>query len=771
MEVPSNVCDELKAIIARSLKGEDVFHEMFGHRSLVCSECIRLKVLEKRNGEEWLWWDRPPPWYREKEVEEDKPSTSRLSKRQEVVGRSIPGDLTPEQYIEKLIREKGNQHTASGVIRREAEKLLGLTKPAALLKVKELFKKIAAEKDDVGEEKNDEPKAIKNKFERNEMPYVAILSHLNETGSAKYGDNLEELKAWDKKLAQERGEFQTEALPPPTIFNWVPPSARNFIMQRWKQRFSNLYASNFAQSFSKEPIFQISFDENGCDAAKSDLPTIESIVTPSTAKRTLARPLLQTLGPSCLSLDILKDRFALPTISFKTDEQLETELCLSSNTSIIMEASAILALCANEWMGCYRDYVIPIKVYNKYGAKGVQTIRYVGRPLPIGEVSRTAITRVFYKWMVKSKVARDKKTASVATRRSQYKKQKQIASEQKVDFNLDQSMCDEASIASQSDSIQEERLIIEESKSLEDGEVNVDAELGGFAHSTPITSPKKSTISPNKGNAGVLDLLLDEAATKVSGSASHIKEAEAQYTKICFGNGAMPILVRSRGGVVEEDGSSATFDVKVDYVPESGAMALSDEEFVYHYLKSLLSGTNKHVLFRIHPKSALILQMENMFFGNRSSWHHDDSKMKLVGSRTLHMCRIIDEISSLTPGDYLMVKDEQSLQLLPSCTADEIGKENLIELRSMENTLHMLDWKNVVMNIEDVYHGLDPHKVLQWQVITGRAPATFLPGDHKLKHLLPAEGKNKRKNFEPAGRGGSSSAKRARGRGPPQKKL
>lgn len=174
--------------------------------------------------------------------------------------------------------------------------------------------------------------------------------------------------------------------------------------------------------------------------------------------------------------------------------------------------------------------------------------------------------------------------------------------------------------------------------------------------STPKHGSRRESVSSNKKlvvklfqyffyhfRDGILDLLLDEATKGgTSGNSTFAKKAEAQYTKICFGADSMPILVdfceqnrldtkltletftrdnsltslqvRSRGGLTDVDGSTITFDAKIEYVPECGAMvrklvyfygffqALSDEEWLYHYMKALLSGTRKHMLFRVHPK-------------------------------------------------------------------------------------------------------------------------------------------------------------------------
>ncbi|KAJ1369824.1 hypothetical protein KIN20_031396 [Parelaphostrongylus tenuis] len=222
--------------------------------------------------------------------------------------------------------------------------------------------------------------------------------------------------------------------------------------------------------------------------------------------------------------------------------------------------------------------------------------------------------------------------------------------------------------------------------------------------------------------------------------------SEKQRTYSIFSIAAHNILVRSRPpplcteGRQPLKGSTLSFQPRVEYVPNAGAMCLSEEESMWNYCKGIFKQSVNHGLFRTHYSARDLLQMQFWetqsfanFTGSDALWTGPASKqdsVQMIANGTFRFSRLLEVIGGLSHGNYMLVNKNDGLIRILNQAGNGTNSDGVLEFA--KNKISVCETKS---RFSDAFNGLEPVIPLQWQVVQSRAPGCYIAPDSKMKSV------------------------------------
>ncbi|KAK6041776.1 hypothetical protein COOONC_20717 [Cooperia oncophora] len=283
-----------------------------------------------------------------------------------------------------------------------------------------------------------------------------------------------------------------------------------------------------------------------------------------------------------------------------------------------MDATTACHLMSDPFAGHEHSYAVPIRVIEKVVHGTTTNIAVLGKPRILGAVEPVAVQRQFVKYLLKS--------AYVS---------------KKAEVNVEPS-----------------ELLTKKLKA-DSGETQ-----SGFCDPLDSILPSLETLSSHTG-ASNTSILSDNGKT---------------YS--IFSIIGSNILVRSHPAPLCSEGHQSlkymalSFQPKVEYVPNAGAMRLLEAEALWNHCKEIFKQSANHALFRTHYMAKDLLQIQHwasqsfeVITGSEQQWtgptHRQDAK-RMMSAYTSRFARLLEEVSHLPHGDYMLVnRNDGVVKILP----------------------------------------------------------------------------------------------------------
>ncbi|VDO25699.1 unnamed protein product [Haemonchus placei] len=692
------------------------------HVQQFCFQCVMKRAKEQFGGKELLYENGPPPWItpeahdeaqKEKPMEEEtakveKPKKPPKNKKQKV--KMILSDEEIDAHLYKRSFELSDSHLIYEIV-----KLKKLGKAQAHEFMIKLRQRAKAEKDGPSRKENDQkttrvnpperipwcpnvqslfPRGVLSGLNQNEQNrFLAICQNVMNSGSFRFMQNLKEFKEFQKRADPERSfmeslivdSIESELESEGSILTTHPLSfvhdlAYGFILKRWRKRWSD---KNFPQKFDfSTPVCSIDWKLQSVPLGKDSFPRLvttilkgrhDRIQLPSLVNRCMLETsrLYNDYPPEASDANRLLDEF-----------DSVTKMCIENGVRIAMDATTACHLMSDPFAGHEHSYAVPIRVIEKVVQGKTTNIAVLGKPRILGAVQRVAIQRQFIKYLLKAS----------------YVSKKSMVAEVKADSS---------------------------EPSMKKIKAGSDVKQSDFCD--PLDS-----ILPSL-----------EALSSQPGTSNAVSFSENGKTYSVFSIIGSNILVRSRAAPLCSEGHQSlksmalSFQPKVEYVPNAGAMHLLDAESGWNYCKEIFKQSANHALFRTHYMGKHLLQIQHWISqsfedasGSEQQWtgptHRQDAKM-MVSAYTSRFARLLEEISHLSHGDYMLVnRHDGVVKILPQL--DE--SVNSSDVLDCEKETVLVAQPSV--RIRDVFNGLEAVIPLQWQVVQKRAPGCYVAPNSKL---------------------------------------
>ncbi|KAK6024078.1 hypothetical protein OSTOST_10119 [Ostertagia ostertagi] len=128
------------------------------------------------------------------------------------------------------------------------------------------------------------------------------------------------------------------------------------------------------------------------------------------------------------------------------------------------------------------------------------------------------------------------------------------------------------------------------------------------------------------------------------------------------------VLVRSRPAPLCSEGHQSlksmplSFQPKVEYIPNAGAMRLLDAESGWNYCKEIFKQSANHALFRTHFNFRLSTGSEQQWTGPTI---RQDAR-RMLSAHTTRFAKLVEEISHLPHGDYMLInRNDGVVKIVP----------------------------------------------------------------------------------------------------------
>ncbi|KAL6739888.1 hypothetical protein Aduo_013287 [Ancylostoma duodenale] len=698
------------------------------HTPWVCTHCMKKRLLEQFGGAEVLYPNEPPPWYKppEKPKEDEtapveqqkdtKKSTKNANKAKQNKKLVIPKEELDE-YLYKRSFE-----LSDGQLKYEIVKHKRVSKDAAHKLMIQLRQRARNERQGPSMNEDQQGKADmvnardqlpwcpskKELFPRGmlsalsqdeQQRFLAICQNIMNAGEIRFANNLKEIKHFQKQAEDERNQMQilvmdsientmenSEFVSPTHPLGFTHAMASAFVLERWKKRWHD---ASFGGRF--DPSVPHCSVEWNVRNVRSD-PEIRPVLVTNLLKGRVDRIQLPNLRNRCVfdksKLDSLYPVEECDIHHIFDDLETITSLCLENDVRIAMDATTACHLMGDPFVGHDYSYSIPIRVVQKLVHGAMTNIAVVGKPRILEAVDPMTVQRCFIKYLIKSSFVQKKAGAAPkpAPRVVADSKEASSSQEKKSDF------CD------------------------------------------PLDSILPSLDRPLNHSEG-------------SSTANHSENGKAYSVFSIIGTN---ILVRSRPaplcseGHQSMKGKTLSFQPKVEYVPNAGAMCLSDTESAWNYCKGFFKQSVNHGLFRTHYMGGHLLQLQHWdaqnvtaLVGSEQLWtgpspRHEARQM--ISAYTTRFAKVLEEIGHLPLGDFMLVnKNDGFIKILPQ--ADTATKStDVLDCGSCDVAV-----ADVSFSIREAFIGLESMIPLQWQIVQKRAPGCYVAKDSKLKGIAMSQ--------------------------------
>ncbi|CAJ0604254.1 unnamed protein product [Cylicocyclus nassatus] len=685
------------------------------HSPNVCVTCMRKLLLEQFGGKELLFPNEPPPWYKPPEAsvqesptstkDQEKESSRKLKKR----GKQDTKMVIPKEEIDDYLL-KLSIGISDGKLRYEIMKHKKVSKDAAqklMIEIRRRAKKERLEMPDEDHKGKSEvvnprenlpwcpstkdlfPRGLLSKLSQEEQQrFLAICQSIMNTGEIRFVNNLKELTHFQKEAQEERDNIENLVIE--TIENSLEGDAASahshplqynhqmaseFILKRWEKRWHNdKFKTQFASSTP-----QCSIDWNIRDI-RAD-PEIRPILTATLLKGRIDRIQLPSLRNRC-SLDTSKLYTLYPPEECDANQIFDdletvTSLCLENDVRIAMDATTACHLMSDPFAGHDYTYVVPIRVVEKMVQGTMTNIAVMGKPRILETVDRTTVQRQFAKYLLKS--------------------------------NYIQKKAEVPPVPATNEPVAKD--------------------------STPLENKKSDFCDP-----------LDSILPSLDAPLNHLEPVVANHSEngksyAIFSITGTNILVRSRPaplcseGHQSMKGATLSLQPRMEYVPNAGAMRLSEAEAVWNYSKGIFKQSANHGLFRTHFMGKYLLQLQHwnaqnvtVATGSEQLWTGPTTRLeakRMIAAYTLRFAKVLQEIGHLPHGDFMLLnRNDGFIKIVPEATAETA------DINYDDVTLSVND---VILHIRNAFAGLESMIPLQWQIMQKRAPGCYVAKDSNLK--------------------------------------
>ncbi|KAF1763351.1 hypothetical protein GCK72_011617 [Caenorhabditis remanei] len=232
------------------------------------------------------------------------------------------------------------------------------------------------------------------------------------------------------------------------------------------------------------------------------------------------------------------------------------------------------------------------------------------------------------------------------------------------------------------------------------------------------------------------------------------KPEDSTYQYAIFRIGDARILVRSNSpySMLElgekkhsflENLKKVTFEPRIEYLPNGGAMELGAEEWIWNYTKSVFKMSESHLLYRTSYKIDHVLQIDGISMRIDKQEPPPDA-LGILSSRSVMMEQMIAQLESLEPGDYMVFQEkDRPLRVVAKCEPDHRDGVSIEAMRIKRDDCQKSSDR---LKDEDFFHGFCRDVPLQWQIVQGRAPQMLLAKDSPTSQFMPS--KNSREKLQ-----------------------
>uniref|UniRef100_A0A0R3RH47 NARG2_C domain-containing protein n=1 Tax=Elaeophora elaphi TaxID=1147741 RepID=A0A0R3RH47_9BILA len=752
---------------------------IISHNALLCDRCRDEQILEKTKGEEILFIDNPPYWVlpskdgesRDNEDSNESIASKDFTQRKITAARGSHvqgGKLENVGKLRKSVKEGeildtpetshkiGKSAKESG--KREAKvptnialhKLTkqGYSKEEALQKYVEMQREKArpkSEDDKVQIDREDMPWApsfpkILRKYRSvvqrpiDHQRYVAIVANfLNANHSQpRFQQNRQEvrvecLQIMDEKLKDERIQYQELVLHnlrsrKKPVYACSNQRAISYILDRLRSRALLLHCQYGAPIYDEE-MKDLTVDALTSLTRKAILyhGKVPKITLPNERRRFMFNRSVEDISAQYPPTEETK-------YPLESDE-FAMHLAVKYGVRVVMCSSSALKILCNPWIADHSTYLIPVVVKRSFSERTnrFENVCLVSKPCIEESINGPSIWRRYLKFSVKLAIHGDLKKADEKlsaktggrqrTNRAKLEQVNQIR--QKADNENNLIIADEVpdveqtSVNSLSDAVN--RI---ESNSTQD--MKITTMPSSSSAITPVCDDILGDIMNEMGTSNN-DVTNSYRGMEHNSDPSSFNSADPnkRYTLFSLGHDGMQdvdLIIRASNDGMDGIGNELSIVHKVEYAAEFGAERVDDEEWLHDYFRCKLKCASQLVRLRIHYLEPYLLQREryneNMLTANRPDLR------KLAEERTQWLKKVVVKLESLQPGNYLIRKESNKLQILPP--TDETNNLYLTEER-----LKQLYFDERLPPVEEIFRGIDEHLVLVYHIVQKRIPASF----------------------------------------------
>uniref|UniRef100_A0A1I7VHK7 NARG2_C domain-containing protein n=1 Tax=Loa loa TaxID=7209 RepID=A0A1I7VHK7_LOALO len=755
---------------------------IISHNALFCDRCRDEQILEKTKGEEILFVNSLPYWmlpsksggqFQKAHELDNNESISSKEFTQEKQGiTTASGSRVQDEKLGSIgkvrkwrkedevpnVSRTSHKATKSGKQesgKREAKiptnialhKLAkqGFSKEEALQKYVEKQREKAhpkSEDDKVQIDREDMPWAppfpkILRKYHSlvqrpiDHQRYVAIVANfLNANHSQpRFQQNRQEVRVMDEKLKDERIQYQELVLQSlrsrkKSVYTCSNQRAISYILDRLRSRASSLHCQYSAPIYDEE-MKDLAVDALTVLTKKAVLyrGTVPKITLPNERRRFIFNRLVEDISAQYPPTE--KTKYPLES------DEFALHLAVKYGVRVVMCSSSALKILCNPWIADSSTYLMPVVVKRSFSERTnrFENVCLVSKPCIETSINGPSLWRRYLKFSVKLAIHGDLKKEADA------KMSAKTGGRQRAN-------CTRLGQTNQMQQDNESNLIIVDevadseetpsnlpSNAISRKEVNNTQNVKTSA--VPSSSLSSSATTPVCDD--ILGDIMNEMGTNDTGIASSYggmdqnsalpsfngADLSKRYTLFSLGHDGMQdvdLIIRANNDGVDGMGNELSIVHKIEYAAEFGAERVDDEEWLHDYFRCKLKCASQLVRLRIHYLEQHLLQREryneNMLTANRPDLR------KLAEERTQWLKKIIVKLESLQPGNYLIRKESNKLQILRP--TDDMDNSYLTEKQLKE-----LNFDERLPPIQEVFRGIDEHLVLVYHIVQKRIPASF----------------------------------------------
>ncbi|CAL2035232.1 unnamed protein product [Caenorhabditis brenneri] len=784
--------EEIRCQTMWQLDQDKKYQEVTEHLLTGCLNCI-TNPKKRFSGQEMLFPNGPPPWIKVPEAEKNNPESWKKYQKKKVHVEMTPeeferylidSDISDGQMVFEVAKFKRCEKviawgTVHKIRKQQKEILLEKEKKEKEMKKKELEAKKESERLKKADEKrkNDEKKQQKNEEKQEYLDKMREEMKLLDTALEEDAPSEKESESDSEVVPEDRATklnnlLQTNSFNLKHQMPWSPSSydmlyfeqkskldqaqqkriigmCQNMLyrgslrhagnkleLKDMRQACDSEYemlvkaALEHARNEAVHPLdlmsqntkmkclqaFRNREPDNAHYLFKTPVFTVEDIemIAGIKSEKQAVIPRMETL----LKAASYQDELIIPDISKKCELRLckrrnepkvkihldQTALSListCSQVSVMMDATTACHLLSPNWEGRDYEFGIPIVVKTERCDGVDRKIVVLSKPMFSNTISSATIQRKTIKRTLKSHFVVRKAAQNPSTSSSQTPDDTQIFSD-----SQDSTKSTDDAPSTSSDFL--DNIISKMDK--------------------PKKKPKNKETFPNS--------TFQYAVFRV-GDARLLIRSNAPYKHVEAGDRQHEMLQNAKG---------VTFEPRVEYLPNGGAMELGAVEWMWNYSKAVLKMSDSHILYRTSYKIDHVLQVDATTMRVDLMEPPPDA-LGLLSARTLMLEQMIAQLENLENGEYMAFQSKNKpLVVVSKCDAEQRGGVSIDAMRIKEN-----DIQNISQTIKDDYfHGFSQEVPFQWQIVQGRAPQMLMAADSPLAHLKPSKGnieKLQRKKF------------------------
>ncbi|CAD6198306.1 unnamed protein product [Caenorhabditis auriculariae] len=581
--------------------------------------------------------------------------------------------------------------------------------------------------------------------------YVAICQNLTNTGDYRHTTNREEMKDFLKASQEERDGFTELALQwADDRTHWHPldsltRGAIDYIQSNWKKRIPN--GKHYLVG---APVFTMNSEDLDV-VARGEKTVLEPKMVRLLQKGKSDFLTFPDMTKQC-SLESVVGLERPEKVAIQDDE-IVRELCYLNDLDVAMDATTACHLMCESWESHEFDIAVPISILNDEVQGKTRKLVIFEKPSPTNTISRATVQRQFMKHSLRNTFVKSSPAPLIKEKPKEKKAIEQDDSEEKQPVHPSLLVRPSSSL---------EIVTFETSETSETPERPIESSESPEESVSQFQSKSGNPDSTPTAGVDLLDSILSDISkaatfapspTKISWNDPN-RPSSTGYQYGIFKIGEIDVLIRSapspkvqplhayapdylkvRQQLVRK---LVSFEPRIEYMPNCGAMALGTEEWLWNHLKKTFKGSAAHALFRTHFSFDQVLQLDLFSMSGDLRTRPEDA-FSVLSSRTLRFEKLLKNSMNLANGNYAIYKENgQPLRIIravDSSTRNAIDGSMFTAI--VERPMEIESEKP--LTIRKAFYGWCMEVLLQWQIVQSRAPGTFLPADSPIIRNLPSK--------------------------------